>query len=174
MSGLRDLAKVVDGILCVKPTFEEHLTRVVDVLIRSSEHGISISPEKFVFGQPEVKFVVYVVGQDGIKADPEKIRAVPEFLVPKNIPDLQSFDRMVNQVASFSKEINEARGPLRELRSKSNVFSWSPLHLQSFNRVKELMTRLPVLALFDPSLPTRLYVDAAKTKGLGCSLHGKL
>ena len=54
MSGLRDLAKVVDDILCGNPTFEEHLKRVVEVLIRSQEHGITMSPEKFIFGQPEV------------------------------------------------------------------------------------------------------------------------
>ena len=147
MSGLNDLGKVVDDILCANPAFEEQLTRVMDVLVRSHKHGITISPEKFIIGQPEIKFVGYIIRRDGIKADAEKVRAITEFSVPKNISDLRSFDGMMNQVASFSKEINEARDPLRELRSKKNVFSWSPIRLQSLNKVKELITKLPVLAL---------------------------
>ena len=78
---------------------------------------------------------------------------------------------MVNQVARFSKEVNEARGPIRDLGSKRTLFEWSSKHDQAFEKVKACISRLPVLAIFDPSLPTRLYADAAKTKGLGYSLQ---
>ena len=133
MSGIQNTAKVADDIMCGTVTFEQHLERVLEILQAARKHGITMSPTKFYFGEPEVKFVGYLVGREGIRADPAKLKT------PKGISDLRSFDRMVNQVAHFSKEVNEARAPLSDLRSKRNLFDWNAVRQEAFEKVKACM-----------------------------------
>ena len=99
---IQDTAKVVDDIAPCTVTFHEQVERVVEILMRSREHGITMSPGKFIFAEPEIKFVGYIIGRDGIKVDPAKVKSITEFPRPQSITDLRSFDGMVNQVARFS------------------------------------------------------------------------
>ena len=171
IAGVEDTTKVVDDIMTANVEFPDHLTRVIEVLDRCRMGGITLSPNKFKFSEPEVEYVGYIVGRDGIKADPAKLKAIREYPKPTNISELRSFDGMVNQIGHFSTELTEARGILRDLRSQKNIFSWSEEHDKAFEAVKECLMRLPVLAQFDPKLETRLETDGSKLKGLGYSLQ---
>ena len=168
IAGVPDTTKVVDDILTANPTFPDHLKRVITVLQQCRSNGITLSPKKFMFSEPEVHYVGYIVGRDGIKADPAKLKAIREFPKPKNISELISFDGMINQLGNFSTELTAARGPLRDLRMQRNVFNWGEAHDKVFEAVKECLLRLPVLALFNPKLPTRIDTDGSKMNGLGC------
>lgn len=176
LSGVQDTSKVVDDIITANITFYEHLERVVEVLQRCRDGGITLSPKKFKFAETEVKYVGYIVGREGIKADPAKLKAIQEYPKPSNIHELRSFDGMINQIGHFTTELTEARGVIRELRSKKNVFTWGKEHDKAFEAIKECLTRLITLVQFDPKLPTRLDTDGSKLKGLGYTLfqeHGK-
>ena len=61
---------------------------------------------------------------------------------------------LVNQLADFSTEIAASAEQLRGLLSPRNAFQWTPGHTDAFNAVKEALSSPPVLASFDPSLPT--------------------
>ena len=57
--------------------------------------------------------------------------------------------------------------PLRHLLKKDNTWSWSEEHEKSFCKVKEALSKPPILAYYDPQLPVVLQTDAARLKGLG-------
>ena len=42
---------------------------------------------------------IYVVNQDGIQPDPEKVRAVTAMPPPTNVPEVRRFMGMVNQLS---------------------------------------------------------------------------
>ena len=176
IAGIKDVAKVVDDIKTANPGIKEHIERVIEILERCRQHGITLSPNKFVFAQPEITFAGFKIGREGIRADPAKLKAMIEFPRPTNVSELRSFEGMVNQVGHFSTEISEAQGVLRELRQKKNMFSWGDAHDKAFEAVKTCLTRLQTLTLFDPELETRIETDGSKLKGLGYSLqqfHGR-
>ena len=176
LSGVQDTSKVVDDIITANITFPEHMERVIEVLQRCREGGITLSPNKFKFAETEVKYVGYIVGREGIKADPAKLKAIQDYPKPSNIHELRSFDGMINQIGHFTTELTEARGVIRDLRSKKNVFTWGKEHDKAFEAIKACLTRLITLVQFDPKLPTRLDTDGSKLKGLGYTLfqeHGK-
>ena len=52
--------------------------------------------KKFEFAQEEVKFVGFIVGKNGVKADPAKIEAIKNFPEPSNITELRSFLGLAN------------------------------------------------------------------------------
>ena len=57
--------------------------------------------------------------------------------------------------------LSEAEVPLRELDKQSNDWVWLEIHQQSFDRVKEIITSSPLLALFDLNKERRVTADAS-------------
>ncbi|XP_059091120.1 uncharacterized protein LOC131886737 [Tigriopus californicus] len=62
-AGLTNFRKMVDDILQVSYTFEEHITDVRNVLLRCRDNKVTLNPSKFVFGQPRVSYVGFLVGR---------------------------------------------------------------------------------------------------------------
>ena len=110
-----------------------------------------------------------------LSADPEKLSGIRDFPTPANLTDLGSFLGLVNQLAEFSPDISAAAQPLRPLLSPRRTFLWTPDHQEAFQRDKQALLSPPVLACYDPALPTVLQTDASRLYGVGYALlqdHG--
>ena len=82
----------------------------------------------------------------------------------------------MNQLSQFSSDIATVAEPLRHLLKKNHEWLWTADHEKSFAQVKEVLSKPPILAYYDPKLPVILETDAAKLKGLGYALlqkHGQ-
>ena len=160
---------VVDDVLgyTVSPEQKDHKVLVREFLQVCRERKITLNPNKMLLGQREVKFAGYIVGRDGIKADPEKIIAIKNFPKPKNLTDLRSFQGLVEQLGGFSSDVAEAMTPLRPLMSPKAEFIWNEDHEKAFEAAKLALSKPPILTTFDPKRETRLETDAARTKGSG-------
>ena len=119
---------VVDDTLCATMTAPKHLERIVDILERCRQNRVTLSRDKFVFCQPSVAFVGYILDSAGIHADPNKVKAISEFPIPTNITDLRSFFGLIAQLADYSTEVSAAAEPLRPLLQPQNVFKWEDVH----------------------------------------------
>ena len=95
LAGIPGVHKLVDDILVCGETKEELLERVVMVMERCRAHNITLSAAKAQVG-PEVKFAGFMVGSDGIKADPAKVEAIKEFPAPKDLTNLKSYLGLAN------------------------------------------------------------------------------
>ena len=143
LAGLDHLRKVVDDILIFGESNQELLTRVVEVLERCRENGITLNPKKFNFGQDKVDYVGYEVSAEGVTADPRKLSAIADFPTPANLVDLRSFMGLVNQLADFTSGIAEAAEPLRNLMKPRNAFIWTADHDVAFQKVKQSLVNPP-------------------------------
>ena len=74
--GIKDIKKIIDDILTYDTSFACHVEKVRTLLQRCRIHGISISQKKFVFAKAEVKYVGFIVNGEGVKADPDKVKAI--------------------------------------------------------------------------------------------------
>ena len=77
---------------------------------------------------------------------------------------------LVNQLTEFTPAIAAAAQPLRPLMSPKRTFVWTSDHDEAFKQVKAALTSPPVLASFDPNLPTYLQTDASRLNGIGYAL----
>ena len=172
LAGISNVTKVVDDILVATSSFRENVSKLLEVLNRCRLHKITLHPRKLVFGRKSLGFVGFLLSEDGVQSDPEKIRAIAEFPPPENLTQLRSFLGMVGALPTVSSQISTLIGPLRELRKSSNVYSWSQEHSDAFEALKShIVNSDTVLALFDPSRPTRLETDASRLHGLGFVLR---
>ncbi|XP_076068309.1 uncharacterized protein LOC143040770 isoform X3 [Oratosquilla oratoria] len=175
LQGVKNCVKVVDDILLYDADYTTHLTHIHQVLTRCREFGITINKEKFEVAAPKVDFCGFTLSVAGIAADQDKVIAIRDFPTPANLTDLRSFMGLVNQLAEFTPEISAAAQPLRPLMSPKRQFLWTPDHDEAFRRVKAALIDPPVLASFDPTLPTILQTDASRLNGIGFALlqdHG--
>lgn len=161
LDGLTGVVCMMDDILVVGKTKEEHDSRLATVLSKVEAAGMTLNKDKCAFGVTEVKFLGHVLSKKGIKVDPEKEKAIREMPPPKDRKGLQRFLAMVNYLSRFSPLLSEAEVPLRELDKQSNDWVWLEIHQQSFDRVKEIITSSPLLALFDFNKEHRVTADAS-------------
>ena len=77
--------------LCFSKTVDEHISWLVEILNRIREAGLKLSPNKCKLFQQEVVFLGHIVSETGVSTDPEKVRAVKEWHVPRNDHELRSF-----------------------------------------------------------------------------------
>jgi hypothetical protein len=171
LAGVQGVLKIVDDILVFASTPEELISRTRDVLQRCSASGITLSRSKAKAGT-SVKFAGFIVTSSGISPDPMKTDSISKFPAPKNITDLRSFMGLANQLGHFVPDMAHAAEPLRHLLKKKNEFLWLDDHQNAFQKVKDILTSPdgPVLAHFNPSLPTALLTDASRLKGIGFAL----
>ena len=63
--------------------------------------GLHAKMKKYAFSLLELEYLGHVVSKDGLKADPEKYKAIQEWPQPTNLGELQSFLCMANYYSKF-------------------------------------------------------------------------
>ena len=127
----------------------EHDKIILEVLRRLEENGLFIKSEKCTFHTIEVDFLGMIVGQDGIKMDQEKVKAILEWPEPKTVKGVRSFLRLANFYQRFIKDYTKVARPLHNLTKKENPFCWKEPQQIAFDMLKIHFTMVPVLAFPD-------------------------
>ena len=77
--------------------------------------GLKLKPTKCRFLRKEVASLGHVVSSDGIKTDPEKVKAVKTWPVPLNVKELQSFLGLASYYRKFILGFSIIAEPLYQL-----------------------------------------------------------
>lgn len=170
IAGLSDCVNLQDDIIIWGKTKEEHDSNLEKVMNRILESGLKLNREKCVFGVTEMTFLGHIVSADGVKPDPEKIKAIIKMDVPKSITELQRFLGMINYVGKFIPNLAEIAAPLRLLLKKDNEYLFQKPQIEAFEKLKTIITSPPILKFFNPNQPVRVRCDASEN-GLGALLE---
>lgn len=130
---------------------------------------LNSSHQNAFFARNSVEYLGHVVSKDGIQPNPDKIRAVTEFPVPKNTKGVRSFLGLANYYRRFIKGFASIAAPLNNLLRKHVRFKWDTNCQQSFDALKQALVTAPILAFPDFTRPFDLYVDAS-LDGIGMTL----
>jgi hypothetical protein len=113
----------LDDILIYSKTREEHEEHVRKVLQRLREAGLYAKLSKCEFFVTETKFLGLIVGRDGFKMDPEKVRTILEWETPRSATDVLRFNGFCNFYRRFIKNYSKIVTPLINLTKKNAVFN---------------------------------------------------
>ena len=159
----------IDDVLVYGRTFEQHQENLEAVLKRLRDAGLKLKPAKCRLAQERVKYLGYVVSQEGLSVDEDKVKAVRNFPRPTSVKQVRSFVGLTSYYRRFIPQYAKVAGPLHQLTHSDVPFCWSEECERSFNCLKELLTEAPVLITPDFAKPFRLETDASLA-GLGAVL----
>ena len=158
---------IMDDIVVWEKDQAEHGMRLKQVMDKAKACGLKFNKGKCRFRQNQFSYVGHVLSGEGLKADPEKIRAVQDMKRPQSQRELMTFLGFIQYLKKFMPNMADISAPLRKLTEKNAEWKWTETEENSFNKLKKLETEAPVLRFYDPTLPLTLSVDSSST-GLGC------
>ena len=128
------------------------------------QHKLKMNPQKCAFGVSAGNFLWFLVHQRGIEVDKNKIRAILEVQPPKNKKELQSFIGKINFLRRFISNSSGKIQPFSSLLKLKNQgeFKWDSQHQEAFDRIKEYLTKPPVITPPKKNKPLKLYISAAE------------
>ena len=159
----------LDDIIIVTKSFEEHLEWLARVLGKIKDRGLEINPDKCEFCCQQVHYLGFLVNEEGLQSDPDKIEPVLSYPVPRNVRELRRFFGMASWYRRFIPNFASLASPLTTLLKKKQAWSWREEQVQAFERIKRLLVQAPVLSCPDYKIPFCLHTDASST-GLGAVL----
>ena len=86
----------MDDILDFGKTQAEHDKHLKAVLRQIEEANVTLSSQKCKLSKTKLTFLGYVTDADGIRADPEKTKAIVNMSPPTSVSELRRFLGMAN------------------------------------------------------------------------------
>ena len=169
LEGLEGVVNQTDDTVVHGVTKVEHDHRLAAVLRHLEEEGVTLNQEKCKFGMTTIKFLGHIIGPEGIRPDPDKVKAIVFMHLPTSITEVRLFLGMVNQLSKFSPRLAEMSEPLRSLLSSKNTWGWLAAQQKAFEDLKAELQSQRVLALYHPDRETIVAADAS-CYGLGSVL----
>eukprot|EP00253_Pinus_taeda_P018954 PITA_18954 len=96
----------IDDILVYSKNEEEHAEYLAAVLRLLRENKLYAKISKCNFFQTLVHYLGHVVSKEGFAVDPEKIRAIMEWVAPKSVDEVRSFMGLAGYYRRFIKKFS--------------------------------------------------------------------
>ena len=157
----------IDDILIYSNSKKEHNQHVRKVLQRLREAGLQADISKCEFHVTEVNYLGLIIGINGIRMDPKKIRTIVDWERPECIKDVQAFIGFANFYRRFIKDFSKLVTPLIKTIRKDVAFSWSSDCQKAFDLLKNAFTSAPILAHFDYEKESIVETDASDNVSAG-------
>ena len=151
----------VDDLLIMSTTFEEHVSHLAKLFQRLIDCNLTLSLEKSYFFRESVPFLGFIITRDGIEPDPEKLKVIRDFAIPRNKQQLQSFLGTCGYYRRFSLKHATFVEPFRDLLRRDVVWNWTNDHRIAFKRLKENFLNCVALKHILPNIRFKLQTDAS-------------
>ena len=86
------------------------------------EHQLYAKLSKCSLYQEQIHYLGHIISKDGIAIDTEKIEAIREWSVPKNVTEVRSFMGIAGYYISFIVGFSRIAHPITSLQRKEKIF----------------------------------------------------
>ena len=119
LKGIDGVVVYIDDILVTGKTEEEHLSALGEVLTRLESAGLHLKKEKCSFLCESVTYLGHRIDANGLSPLPEKVAAVRDAPIPKNVAELKSYLGLLSYYSKFLSNLSTVLAPLYRLLRKS-------------------------------------------------------
>uniref|UniRef100_A0A2N9I2Q6 Integrase catalytic domain-containing protein n=1 Tax=Fagus sylvatica TaxID=28930 RepID=A0A2N9I2Q6_FAGSY len=162
----KEIEDYVDDIVVKSKKREDHLRILRKVFDRCRLYKLKMNPLKCAFGVSAGKFLGFLVHNRGIDVDPAKASAIATMKAPTSHKELKSFLGRLSYIRRFIPGLAAVTAVFAPLMKKGVPFIWSTACQQAFEKIQQIMTKLPTVCAPVPGRPLRLYL-ASNSEAIG-------
>ncbi len=140
----------VDDIVCHTTGVSAHLNELRRVFEVLRQAGLTLRADKCQFFRTSVTFLGHVISEEGIRTDPNKVRAVKDWPAPLSQSELRGFLGLSGYYRKFIRDYAAIAPPLNKLLNKGD-FQWPKEAQEAFDTLKLRLINSPILAFPDCS-----------------------
>lgn len=160
----------LDDVIVATNSFEEHIKMLKTVAERFEKANLTISLEKSMFCLKEIKYLGYILGENGIRTDSEKVAAILHCPAPTTVQEVRRFLGMVGWYRRFINNFAHIVAPISDLLKKNaKTIKWTLEAEEAFNKLKIALTSAPILSMPDFTKPFQVQSDSSD-KAVGAVL----
>ena len=168
IEGLQGTESLIDDILVygkgqtIDEAIADHDRNLKALLDRARQMGLKLNKDKLKLRQSEVKYMGQILTPNGIRPDPEKVKAINDMPRPTNAKAVQRFIGMATYLSKYLPHLSETCEPLRRLTDKDAVWSWQSQQEDAFQNVKLLVSTQPLLKYYDLNEEVTIQCDVSE------------
>ncbi|XP_027177519.1 uncharacterized protein LOC113776533 [Coffea eugenioides] len=155
----RNMEVYVDDMLVKSRTQEQFINDLREIfdILRSSR--MRLNPKKCTFGVRSGKFLGYMISKDGVRANPDKVKAIIDMAPPRNIKEVQRLAGRMAALSRFLSKLAVQGSPFFKALRRGPHFEWTSECQKAFDELKAHIARLP--ALTSPTQGETLFIYLA-------------
>ena len=115
------------------------------------EVNLKLKKSKCSFFKKEIHYLGHLLATDGIKPQPDKVKAIHGMKFPRNPKEVREFLGMVGYYRSFIGIFADAARPMTKLIRKGIQFIWTDECQAGFEYLRTCLARDPILKYPDPT-----------------------
>ena len=139
----------------------DHIKNLEELLKRLLSSGLTLKKSKCALMQESVQYLGHRIDAQGVHNIPDKIVAVQNVPILRNIKQLRSFLGVVQYCGKFIVNLSSQLYPLYQLLKANVKWKWNAQCDKAFKEAKQRLMEAPVLAHYDPSRPIKLAADTS-------------
>lgn len=162
----------LDDIIISTENFEHHIEILNKVYDRLKYADLVINIDKCNFCRNELKYLGFVVNENGLKTSPDKIESMLKFPIPTTTTEIKRFLGLCSWYRRFIKDFASLVSPINDLlkkRKKNKPIEWNERADGAINELKQRLISAPVLVSPDFKREFKIQCDASNF-GLGAVL----
>ncbi|KAL8107682.1 hypothetical protein AgCh_024186 [Apium graveolens] len=135
-----------DDILVYSPSIEDHIKHLTIVLETLGQHQFYANRKKCEFGQQRLAYLGHIISSVGVAVDPEKIKAIEDWPIPKNLKELKGLLGLTGYYRKFIAAYAHIAQHLTD-QTRKDQFGWTKEATFAIEQLKQRMMQDPILVL---------------------------
>lgn len=151
----------LDDIIVFSTSLQEMMVNLEKVFTRLRESNFKIQMDKSEFLKLETNFLGHVICRDGVKPNPDKIKAIQNYPIPKTPTEIKRFLGLLGYYRKFIPDFARLTKPLTQCLKKGSKIVLDQNYNNCFEHCKRLLTNDPILQYPDFTREFILTTDAS-------------
>ena len=131
----------IDDMLVKSTTAELHIAHLSEAFQILREYNMKLNPAKCAFEVSAGKFLGFIVNNQGIEANSDKIKVVLDLPPPSSIKEVQRLTGRIATLSRFVSRANDKCQPFFQVLKKA--FYWDTKCEEAFSALKTYLSSPP-------------------------------
>ena len=158
----RNIIAYVDDVVVMSRYKEDHIKDLQETFANLRSIRLKLNPEKCVFGVSKGKMLGYIVSSEGIRANPDKTKAIMLMAEPSNKKEVQKLTGRITALNRIISRSTERSLPFFKVLRGGDKTEWGPEQSEAFRQLKSYIATNLVVTVPEPDIPLLLYVAASE------------